>query len=44
MGNALSWQNVAEGVRNPDTTPRTGSAPTFDPHEGFDYQRKPRGM
>jgi len=42
MGNALSWQNVGEGMRNPDTTPRTGSMPTFDPHEGFDYQRKPR--
>ena len=43
MGNALSWQNVGEGMRNPDSTPRTGSMPTFDPHEGFDYQRKPRG-
>ena len=40
---ALSWQNVVEGIKHPDTTPRTGSMPTFDAHEGFDYQRKPRG-
>ena len=44
MGNALSWSNVADGnFRNPDITPKTGSTPTFDPHDGFDFQRKPKG-
>ena len=43
LKDAMSWQNVVEGIQHPDTTPRTGSMPTFDAHEGFDYQRKPRG-
>ena len=43
MGNAISWQNISDGIFNPDVTPRTESYPNFDPHEGFDYQRKLRG-
>ena len=27
----------------PDTTPLTGSKPSFDPHEGFEFKRKPKG-
>merc|ERR1712029_969895 len=43
MGNALSWSNVTDGnFRNPDITPKTGSTPTFDPHDGFDFQKNPR--
>lgn len=44
MGNMFSnAYNFGTVWREPDTTPYPYDPVTFDPHEGFEYQRKERG-
>jgi hypothetical protein len=38
-----NFSNMGRAYKQPDETPKTLEAITFDPHHGFDYQRKERG-
>lgn len=43
MGNGLGGMTQMKNVRNePECTPLTKDKITFDPHEGFEYERKER--
>jgi NADH dehydrogenase (ubiquinone) 1 beta subcomplex subunit 7 len=37
-----NFSNMGRAYKQPDETPKTLEAITFDPHHGFDYQRKER--
>jgi len=47
MGNIVTLQHTFTSdliKQDPDSVPKSFSKPTFDPQEGFDYERKKRAV